>query len=133
MANRGQEATDDLGSFRRGPGARPAPIEDLSPPKPRFRHDVPLKTATVTVDGKLLVALDAEGFLVAWDTGTARRRYRRRAIARDEVVQRLAVSRDGRFLALSPWALPAGPVRVFDLATGVEIRRFDRGFGAVFS
>ncbi|MBI3856205.1 MAG: WD40 repeat domain-containing protein [Planctomycetes bacterium] len=103
------------------------------PPKPRFKHDIPIGSATVSGDRQVLVALDAEGCINGWDAATARRLYRRPALDRNEVPQRLTCSPDGRYVAASPRFLPAGIIRVFELAGGREVRRLDRGFSAVFS
>lgn len=102
-------------------------------PKPRFRHDVPIRSAAVPIDGSILAALDAKGDLLGWDARTARLRYRIPVLGKGEVLQRLSCSPDSRFLALSPAALPAGLVRVHDLATGKELRRIESCFDPAFS
>jgi WD40 repeat protein len=130
MACWGQDPNEQLGRFLRESSH---PDLDGPLPKPRFRHDVPFRTATVSVDRKILIALDAEGFVVGWDAVTAKRLYLRRAIGKDEVPQRLTVSPDGRSLAVSPRSLPPGIVRILETATGKELRRFDRGFSPSFS
>jgi WD40 repeat protein len=131
-----QAPPEDLGRFRRGPlEPEPPPQWEFAvpPPKPRFRHAVPFRTATVSCDGTILVALDAEGVIHGWDARSARLLYRRRVLTADDVPQRFTCSPDGRFVSLSPRTLPASIVRVLRLATGDEIRRFDRGYSPAFS
>jgi WD40 repeat protein len=130
MATWGQDPSEKLGRFRRGPFD---PDADNSPPKPRFPHDVPIRAAGLSVDRKILVALDAQGALNGWDAVTAKRLYRQPLIDAQEVPQRFTFSKDGRYVTLSPWSLPAGLVRVIDPRTGKELRRFDRGFSPSFS
>ena len=130
MATWGQDPSERLGRFRRSePPAEP----DAPPPKPRFKHDVPIRAAGLSCDRKVLVALDAQGFINGWDAVTAKRLYRLPLLDPKEVQQRLTFSPDGRFVALSPWSMPAGFVRVLDPRTGKELRRFDRGFSPSFS
>jgi WD40 repeat protein len=130
MANRGQEEPEALGRFRRGPiDVDPADL----PPKPRFPHPVAIRTAALSCDRKSLVALDAEGSVTGWDVTTAKRRYRRPAVAPNEAPQRLTLSPDGRVVVLSPRSLPSGLVRVLDARTGEELHRFDGGFAPSFS
>src|SRR6185503_6725477 len=109
------------------------PESSVPPPEPRFPHDIPIRTAGLSCDRKILVALDAQGFVNGWNAVTAKRLYRLPVLDSKEVPQRLTFSPDGRFVALSPWSLPAGLVRVLDPRTGKELRRFDRGFGPSFS
>src|SRR5262245_31805062 len=125
MAMWGQDPSEKLGRFRRDP-VEPDP-ETLRP-KPRFPHEIPIREAGLSCDRKLLVAIDAQGFVNGWDAVTAKRLYRQPLIDPREVPQRLTFSPDGRFAALSPWSLPAGLVRVLDPQTGKELRRFDSGF-----
>jgi WD40 repeat protein len=129
MAMRGQDPSEKLGRFRRGPDLEP----ETPPPKPRFPHEVPIRTAGVSCDRRTLVALDAQGFVNGWDAVTARRLYRLPLRDAAEVPQRITFSPDGRTVALSPWSLPAGLVRVLDPRSGKELRRFDRGFSPSFS
>lgn len=118
---------EDLGRFRRG-----AELPEDPAPKPRFPHDVPLSSAALPLDRKILAALDSAGSVVAWDAATARRLYRLPLPGPEDAPQRLTCSPDGRFVALSPRSLPVGLIRVLELATGKEIRRF-RGFSPTFS
>jgi WD40 repeat protein len=105
----------------------------VAPPKPRFKYSVPIRTAAVSFDGRILVALDLEGLINGWDIRTARLLYRRPVLKANDVPQRLTCSADGRFIALSPRFLPASILRVLRLETGEEVRRFDRGFSPAFS
>ena len=129
MARQGQDGSDQFGRFRRGPDD---PIRDL-PPKPRFPHDIPILTATLSVDRKTLVALDAEGTINGWDAVRAKRLYRCPAVGRQEPEQRLTASPCGRFVVVSSRGLPPGPVRILDLRSGRELRRIERGFSPSFS
>ena len=130
MARQDQDGADQFGRFRRNDDGQE--IRDI-PPKPRFPLDVPIRTATLSVDRRTLIALDAEGSIHGWDAVRAKRLYRRPAIGRNEPEQRLTASPCGRFVVLSSRSLPSGLVRVLDQRTGEEVRRFDRGFSPSFS
>src|SRR5436190_15331271 len=127
MARQGQDESDQFGRFRRGPEL------PISPPTPRFRHDVPILSATLSVDREVLVALDAEGAIIGWDAVRATHLYRHPAIGRNDALQRLTASPCGRFVAVSARTLPCDLVRVLDLRTGNELRRISRGFSPSFS
>src|SRR5258706_3075281 len=128
MARSAQDSPEELGRFRGGAEGPAPPL-----PKPRFRHDVPILSAALSWDGKVLVAADAGGELLGWDRSSSRLLYRVRVLGKDEPPPRLVCSPDNRFLAVSPRTLPPGPVRVLELRSGREVRRIDRGFRAVFS
>jgi len=102
-------------------------------PLSRFKHSVFFRNATVSCDGSILAALDAEGLLHGWDTRNVKLLYRRQMSNPGEGPQRLTCSPDGRYLAVSRRDLPASLVHVLRLATGEEIRRFDRCFSPCFS
>src|SRR6185295_11512970 len=128
MEWRAQDPPEKLGEFIRDPE-----YPERLLPKPRFSHDVLLRTAALSCDGATLVALDANGDLLGWDARTARLRYRTRVLGKDEAPQRLTCSPDNRFLVLSPRVAPSGLIRILDLATGREVRRLERGFSPAFS
>lgn len=130
MATWDQDPPEKLGRFRRGEGD---PGPEGPPPKPRFPHDVPIRAAGLSCDRQVLVALDARGFVNGWDAVSAKRLYRLPLLDPKDAQQRLTFSPDGRFVALSPWSMPAGLVRVLDPRSGKELRRFDRGFSPSFS
>jgi WD40 repeat protein len=111
-----------------------APEPFLLPlPKPRFRHEVLLQTATVSQDGRILVALDLEGVVLGWECATARRLYRRPLLEKGFPPQSVTCSPDGRYAAFSSRELPASVVHLIDLATGRELRILDRCFSPAFS
>src|SRR5881392_81618 len=97
----------------------------VRPPKPRFPHPVRITTAALSRDGSILVALDAEGVLNAWDARSRRVLYRRQILSKEENFQKLTCSPDGRYLAISARYFPPSGLRVLRLETGDELRRFD--------
>src|SRR4029079_18938900 len=103
MARQDQDGSDRFGRFRR---ASADPESSVPPPEPRFPHDIPIRPAGLSCDRRILVCLDAQGFVNGWNAVTAKRLYRLPLLDSKEVAQRLTFSPDGRFAALTFWALP---------------------------
>src|SRR6185436_16830872 len=126
MARQAQDGSDQFGRFHR---AADEPEFREAPPKPRFPHPIPIRAAGLSCDRKILVALDAQGFVNGWNAVTAKRLYRLPLLDSQEVPQRLTFSPDGRFVALSPdselLACSDGPqLRRWALKSGAELPRF---------
>src|SRR4026209_1968530 len=119
MARQRQDGSAQCARFRRP--QNDDEIRDL-PPKPRVPHDLPILTATLSVDRKTLVALDAEGAINGWDAVRAKRLYRHPAVGRQEPEQRLTASPCGRFVVVSPRGLPSGPGRLPGIRSGMGLR-----------
>jgi WD40 repeat protein len=105
----------------------------LPTPVPRFKHPVSCRAAALPRDGSILVGLDAEGSIVGWDVRTAKTLYVRLVVTKQDALQRLTCSPDGRYVALSSRHPLFSLVRVLRIATGEEVRRFDHGFSPTFS
>ncbi len=86
-----------------------------------FWHEATVRAAALSADGKALLSLDAEGFLTAWERSSARRLSRRKILDPVEHPPRMSCSRDGSRVLLAL----AGAARIFDPATGAEIRRVE--------
>jgi WD40 repeat protein len=108
-------------------------VQDPTRPNPRFKHPVPFRTAALTLDGSILIGIDADGVLVGWNARTARLLYRTKVLRGSDPRQRLTCSPDGRFVAVSRRDHEPAPVLVFRAGSGNEVRRFDQGFSPSFS
>jgi WD40 repeat protein len=102
--------------------------QDLSYP-----HDADVVASTLSPDGETLVALDADGTLVAWQCRPRKRLFTLRHLFRGDSRRRLTCSSDGRLLAISSRELPSSTLVVVSLPDGKERRRFERGFSPAFS
>lgn len=107
------------------------PYDALSPDY--FRHDADVRCAAIPAGSRILVTLDANGTLSGWDHKTGRRIYSRPALPKAELPQRMCCSPEGSWLAFSARSAPTTLVRVFSVATGEEVRRFDHCRNPVFS
>jgi WD40 repeat protein len=115
------------------PRQDPADPYSVQAPKPRFPHPVRISTAALSRDGSILLALDVEGNINAWNVRSKRLLYRRPTLSREDLFPRLTCSPDGRYVAISARYFPQSSVRVLELGTGDEVRRFARGFSPAFS
>jgi WD40 repeat protein len=87
----------------------------------RADNDDAVKTLAWATDSKTLAVSQSRGTVAAWDTETGRRKIIMRS--EDTSTLALALSPDGRLLAMGR---PDNVVRLYEVATGGEIRQFGR-------
>jgi WD40 repeat protein len=97
----------------------------------RFRHPTSQLVGIAAADSKTLVSVGWDNRVCFWEVETGK--LIRRFGAGDFHVRSFALSQDGKRIALGGYLLPevegrrpAGLIRVFDAATGKEVRTFAR-------